>query len=1491
MRKRRKSKRTKSFVQVIDVDDNWTEEQIYRQDRSTVRSRKPRPPKSFAQAIMGDKWTDPQIFESLCEVMLTELVGRQFRRAKAGFQGGRDIDAEPGGIVTHVECKRYSRKLRAREIQGEFAQALNLDKRLELYVLCSSVPVDAQLASQMREQAAPHLVHVLFLDGAKTLSPLVLCFAATLQWRERAWWSGVPVITNELAQTLEKPGAEEMLSRIKKALAGVDAGLAAVRDKISLELRRAFTSDAVSRDLFGQPLSVLQDTSSTIRRVKLEECLLAWLSSWKSNNGPALIMGNEGVGKTWALAAWIADNLQKLPPVLFVTRRDTVTANLIKVLASALSRWAAGPTEEVWERWITKRINDDSANPFLLVVFDGVNERPDAPWQELLQEAVGKHRIQVILTSRPRFAEFHLGYDASNSSPANESWYINSPVNGIRVEEFDDEELDAAVNRAGLKRTMFSSSVRNFLRVPRYFRVALENVRSVQDSGDITVERLLFFDFRNRVSLGRFHLVREMPDQKWHEALRKLVGVKYEDVTTTSEPTQAVIHEADIERLIGGETRLGHDAVERCLSEIVEGRLFEKVGRGRYKVNPTLAKYALGAVLLEEVTDKIEIGWAAAEQRLAEFCEPLAGLDFLASIVRAATAIAILSKERCSESVKALLLATWADIQNADFPSVFAAYARSAPHTYLDVAELLEQRDALRGQGGDFIFQAILRLREVPELQPTLADRFARWIGWDESASMFSHLHAALNLPLPSAKIRTDRGLRKLTLAVVARGVQLPWLNIIVCSCLLAAARNTANGLLDLAWIVRLNQYDAIPVKLEIRRIAQVLRQHQGVFSRCAAALLMATVGGSEEEADLNAQLRDEARALGAKDGTDLIGKIAGFRIQADVFDSLNPDSKPAAAAQDPPEAGLSFDQIVKQARVKPALIAKIYGRTKALVQRYLQAGTKNLAPQKDGDCSNVPPILLAPFLRQSDISSIELLLTDAFARLGLFGLNYGEASELKPLVETVFKLSSVEKRAQLRSQWSQFRVGELAVSEAWRRFSTVHEKSTESPRDTIVDSLKLSNDCRLPALQVADDPTVASLLGNRSVSPQNLMDLLLRDDLEPAIRGLVLATVCEDAAPGRGLDLMNAGWSWSASISDEERAYGGLLLMRDTAVTVEKIIEVLPPIFWGGAVANRGWHDNDLALLETTLYPYLEPGHPAPLDRAASRTLWIMFTRSGQTCSNDLVRGYIQFFLRLAEHSRKRWISKFEREPLAQRNEIARLLHLSLIHALLQLDVQTAEGLWHSFFESRQHKFEPMRSLHHMWHNLTISVPSEQCVWLESALSYYDSDLSLFELAITCHAEKGVAWLSAVIERDQASPIDWRRARAMTLTGFSDVIQFEISNFRDCGGWSGTSLEQASRWRCRDKFARYWYSKYLPEPGTVRAVSDLSLYLASVDPRAKLWRTDAERGSNASRLEHVQLFAEAVREFEQANIACLKNSYLGWPLAGRSLPFGMQAA
>ncbi len=106
MAKRRRLKPVESFV--VTVVDNWTEQQIYEQKAPARKRRKPSPPKSFAQAMTGDKWTEPDMFESLCKVMLTELVGRQFRRAKAGFQGGRDIDADPGGIVTHVECKRYS---------------------------------------------------------------------------------------------------------------------------------------------------------------------------------------------------------------------------------------------------------------------------------------------------------------------------------------------------------------------------------------------------------------------------------------------------------------------------------------------------------------------------------------------------------------------------------------------------------------------------------------------------------------------------------------------------------------------------------------------------------------------------------------------------------------------------------------------------------------------------------------------------------------------------------------------------------------------------------------------------------------------------------------------------------------------------------------------------------------------------------------------------------------------------------------------------------------------------------------------------------------------------------------------------------------------------------------------------------------------------------------------------------------------------------------
>jgi hypothetical protein len=69
----------------------------------------------------------------------------------------------------------------------------------------------------------------------------------------------------------------------------------------------------------------------------------------------------------------------------------------------------------------------------------------------------------------------------------------------VRVEPFTDIELDQLLGHHGLQRREFSDDLLRLMRVPRLSRLAITRREELEQSGDITAERLIFEDWKNRL--------------------------------------------------------------------------------------------------------------------------------------------------------------------------------------------------------------------------------------------------------------------------------------------------------------------------------------------------------------------------------------------------------------------------------------------------------------------------------------------------------------------------------------------------------------------------------------------------------------------------------------------------------------------------------------------------------------------------------------------------------------------------------------------------------------------------------------------------------------------------------------------------------------------------------------------------------------------------------------------------------------------------------
>jgi hypothetical protein len=123
------------------------------------------------------------------------------------------------------------------------------------------------------------------------------------------------------------------------------------------------------------------------------------------------------------------------------------------------------------------------------LVLDGLNERHNANWWRPIVEGLGSNKwrraIAPIVTARSGF------WPALGRLPhiAWTEW---------TVPPYDDQELRAALEQSGVAREHLPHEILTLVRKPRYFDLAVRHRAAMSASGDITVAKLIYEDWRDR---------------------------------------------------------------------------------------------------------------------------------------------------------------------------------------------------------------------------------------------------------------------------------------------------------------------------------------------------------------------------------------------------------------------------------------------------------------------------------------------------------------------------------------------------------------------------------------------------------------------------------------------------------------------------------------------------------------------------------------------------------------------------------------------------------------------------------------------------------------------------------------------------------------------------------------------------------------------------------------------------------------------------------
>lgn len=605
-------------------------------------------------------------FERLSAHLFSRLLGDiAITVSKSGYQVGADAGtAGLRGRRLRIECKRYqeSTALRPRDLAGEVAESAGEDELLEAWVLVATKNVkenERKLALTLGQaQGFP----VIVIDWTAPASGAGICALAALcaTWPE--------VVEDHLGKKAAEaaralaPLVGPAVDNLRKDLEVWNIGYKRLREASHEHLKRIWENRQQSRAHLGQDAAGGESGIQLIARRGPLQALTWWWSDPSKLEAPAVVMGLEGVGKTWAALDWIRQRRDDLPIVLllpsggFANDATVSVGGIHDLLANSLKRSTKSTlTDRYWQTRVTRLLARPVAEgPTFFLFVDGLNQHPQTHWLSLAQalqsdELAG--RVRMIMTCRRSHFEQDLRALAQ----------INPRPTPIGVSVYDDTEFDEVLSLHGMKREQLHEAIRPLARTPRLFPLVVRLKDNDALKSDATVHRLLF-EYGRDVLEQREH--RGFTPDEWVQWLATRARhhrdqIKQTGALAPSQPPN------DLAVSLAS-PNLTAEVVKIRLSEVVDGHLFEtkKVGAAAQMVLRKEAAILGLALALLEILDQSLEDFDSRQSALEGWLEPVGAVDQTTEVLRAALSV-IVAGAGCDGEVNTdCLLVTWMNAQN-----------------------------------------------------------------------------------------------------------------------------------------------------------------------------------------------------------------------------------------------------------------------------------------------------------------------------------------------------------------------------------------------------------------------------------------------------------------------------------------------------------------------------------------------------------------------------------------------------------------------------------------------------------------------------------------------------------------------------------------------------------------------------------------------------------------------------------------------------------
>ena len=666
--------------------------------------------KSF---LLGLRATGGDGFEGLMAKVLTDITGISFRLAASGSQFGSDGSAVREEDGVSFECKRYKDRIPRSEILSKIAELSLSSASVDAWFLCATSEVSAQIARDVRKHGREFGIGTIVLDWAGGLPRLAVAVAMSTHATRRSF--GADASVSAAVQAVRATGdfnacAEELRRDLREPLVGTEVA----RRANGAWLTAAFSSREKATLVFGEPLSPLDDVRGPARpRAGLIGEMRPFLTGDAAST-TLCVLGGEGAGKSWLVAhSWSC--LDRKPLMVVLSPRDCQAVagldDCDDLLASKLPAQAGGPVNKAivssWHRKLNRWRNASRPErPRLIVVIDGVNQRPQTDWRRVIPafgHALNQIGGRLVVTVRTTYYETTLRSR------------LETAVQELTVPDWTATERDEILAENGIDYTVLRgvqdtrAAVRRALSNPRLLGIAVRLLKgkAVEHIEELSVNHLLFEHLRTREQESR------VPEPA-HECVRRLRAHAQDVLNRLREGLSDDVTVFDAEDV----------------PTVADGRYYVPVDGDptRYALQDDGLVLALGFVVI----DRLRIALRNDRDLAAELdaaIDPIAALDQTAAVLMAALTCACIDDKQPDEIVVALLGA-FAELQNPNHEELeaFKSLARTRSPALLEGARRL----CLAGwnqPNADWIETALLSSKTHAEAWRNMQSAVGGWLG------------------------------------------------------------------------------------------------------------------------------------------------------------------------------------------------------------------------------------------------------------------------------------------------------------------------------------------------------------------------------------------------------------------------------------------------------------------------------------------------------------------------------------------------------------------------------------------------------------------------------------------------------------------------------------------------------------------------------------------------------------------------------------------